>query len=45
VAVILSAQCTNVRVNDVTRNLFRKYRHVREAANYSSYSLHARCTA
>ncbi|MGU7770419.1 endonuclease III [Burkholderia sp. MR1-5-21] len=32
VAVILSAQCTDVRVNDVTRILFRKYRHVRDYA-------------
>jgi endonuclease III len=33
VAVILSAQCTDVRVNDVIRNLFRKYRHVSDYAD------------
>ncbi|UCD35505.1 MAG: endonuclease III [Nitrospiraceae bacterium] len=32
VATILSAQCTDVRVNDVTRSLFRKYR---TAAQYA----------
>lgn len=32
VAVILSAQCTDARVNQVTRELFRKYRTVRAYA-------------
>jgi endonuclease-3 len=32
VAVILSAQCTDARVNDVTARLFRKYRHARDYA-------------
>ncbi len=33
VAVILSAQCTDARVNEVTRTLFRKYR---KAADYAA---------
>lgn len=32
VAVILSAQCTDARVNEVTRTLFRKYRSARAYA-------------
>ncbi len=32
VATILSAQCTDVRVNQVTRDLFRKYRTARDYA-------------
>ncbi|KWR87606.1 endonuclease III [Cupriavidus sp. IDO] len=32
VAVILSAQCADVRVNEVTRTLFKKYRSVRDYA-------------
>lgn len=32
VAVILSAQCTDARVNEVTRTLFRKYRSARDFA-------------
>jgi len=32
VAVILSAQCTDERVNSVTRNLFNKYKDVRDYA-------------
>lgn len=32
VAVILSAQCTDARVNEVTRELFRKYRTARDFA-------------
>ncbi|MCL6555704.1 MAG: endonuclease III [Burkholderiales bacterium] len=32
VAVILSAQCTDARVNEVTRTLFRKYRSARDYA-------------
>jgi endonuclease-3 len=35
VATILSAQCTDVRVNEVTRKLFRKYR---TAADFASAS-------
>jgi len=35
VATILSAQCTDVRVNEVTKGLFRKYR---TAADYASAS-------
>lgn len=33
VAVILSAQCTDVRVNIVTKNLFKKYKAVRDFAD------------
>jgi endonuclease-3 len=33
VATILSAQCTDARVNDVTRTLFVKYRTARDYAN------------
>ena len=33
VAVILSAQCTDVRVNIVTKELFKKYRTVQDYAN------------
>lgn len=32
VAVILSAQCTDARVNEVTRTLFRKYRSAKDYA-------------
>lgn len=32
VAVILSAQCTDARVNEVTKTLFRKYRSARDYA-------------
>ncbi len=32
VATILSAQCTDVRVNEVTRTLFKKYRTVKDYA-------------
>ena len=32
VAVILSAQCTDARVNAVTRTLFRKYRAAKDYA-------------
>jgi len=33
VAVILSAQCTDARVNEVTRTLFKKYRRAADYAN------------
>ncbi len=33
VATILSAQCTDVRVNEVTKNLFKKYKTARDFAN------------
>lgn len=33
VAVILSAQCTDARVNEVTRTLFRKYRSAKDYAD------------
>jgi len=33
VATILSAQCTDVRVNEVTKTLFKKYRSVADFAN------------
>jgi endonuclease-3 len=36
VAVILSAQCTDARVNEVTRTLFRKYRSARAYAQADS---------
>lgn len=35
VAVILSAQCTDKRVNLVTAELFKKYRHIEDYANAS----------
>ncbi len=39
VAVILSAQCTDVRVNIVTKELFRKYRTAKEFANANRLEL------
>jgi endonuclease-3 len=33
VAVILSAQCTDERVNKITRNLFKKYKQLQDYAN------------
>lgn len=36
VATILSAQCTDVRVNEVTRDLFRKYRTAKDYASASA---------
>jgi endonuclease-3 len=39
VATILSAQCTDVRVNLVTKNLFKKYRTVEDYANVSQQDL------
>lgn len=33
VSVILSAQCTDIRVNNVTKELFKKYRDVNDYAN------------
>jgi endonuclease III len=39
VATILSAQCTDERVNIVTRNLFRKYRRPGDYANTSQMEL------
>jgi len=33
VAIILSAQCTDIRVNIVTKELFKKYRTVQDYAN------------
>ena len=33
VAIILSAQCTDVRVNKVTKELFKKYRTIEDYAN------------
>lgn len=36
VAVILSAQCTDKKVNEVTRSLFKKYRTARDFANANS---------
>lgn len=33
VAVILSAQCTDVRVNIVTKNLFKKYKTIKDYSN------------
>ena len=33
VATILSAQCTDKRVNIITENLFRKYKSINEYAN------------
>jgi endonuclease-3 len=39
VATILSAQCTDARVNLVTRNLFRRYRHPKDYADAASEAL------
>lgn len=39
VATILSAQCTDERVNIVTNNLFRKYRTVKDYANVETAEL------
>jgi endonuclease-3 len=39
VATILSAQCTDARVNIVTRNLFEKYRSAAEYANANPHEL------
>lgn len=33
VAVILSAQCTDKKVNEVTAKLFQKYKHIKDFAN------------
>ncbi len=33
IATILSAQCTDVRVNEVTKNLFKKYRSAKDYGN------------
>ncbi|MCR5163073.1 MAG: endonuclease III [Thermoguttaceae bacterium] len=41
VAVILSAQCTDVRVNIVTKDLFKKYRCAADYANASQEELEA----
>lgn len=41
VAVILSAQCTDARVNEVTRSLFRKYRSARDYAEADLAQLEA----
>lgn len=39
VAVVLSAQCTDKRVNEVTKTLFKKYKNVRVFANVSQKDL------
>ena len=39
IATILSAQCTDARVNIVTRNLFEKYKSVKDFANANLYEL------
>jgi len=39
VAVVLSAQCTDARVNEVTRELFEKYRTAEDYANASEEQL------
>ncbi|MDO4859265.1 MAG: endonuclease III [Thermoguttaceae bacterium] len=41
IAVILSAQCTDVRVNIVTKDLFKKYRSAADYANASQEELEA----
>jgi endonuclease-3 len=41
IAVILSAQCTDVRVNIVTKDLFKKYRTAADYANASQEELEA----
>lgn len=38
-AVILSAQCTDKRVNQVTRSLFKKFRHIEDYARVSQRTL------
>src|SRR5688572_20089538 len=39
IATILSAQCTDERVNMVTKDLFRKYRNPRQLANVAQEEL------
>src|SRR5687767_16032951 len=39
IATILSAQCTDERVNIVTKDLFRKYRNPRQLANVAQAEL------
>ena len=39
VATILSAQCTDIRVNQVTEKLFRKYRNAHDYASAESETL------
>ncbi len=39
VAVVLSAQCTDIRVNEVTKELFKKYRTVKEYADASQVDM------
>ena len=39
IATILSAQCTDVRVNIVTRELFKKYNKAEDFANLSEEEL------
>jgi endonuclease-3 len=39
IATILSAQCTDIRVNEVTRKLFKKYRSVHDYINTSQEEL------
>ncbi len=39
VAVVLSAQCTDTRVNEVTKTLFKKYKNVRAFAHVSQKEL------
>jgi len=39
VAVILSAQCTDKRVNEITRNLFKKYKNVADYAKANNKEL------
>ena len=41
VATILSAQCTDKKVNEVTRNLFKKYRNARDYAEADPADLEA----
>jgi len=39
VSVVLSAQCTDKKVNEVTKDLFRKYTNVKDYAEASLYEL------
>ncbi len=39
IATILSAQCTDIRVNEVTKDLFKKYRSAEDYANANSAKL------
>ncbi|MDR1928641.1 MAG: endonuclease III [Endomicrobium sp.] len=39
VAVVLSAQCTDKRVNKITKNLFKRYKNIKDYANADIFEL------